>query len=80
MQPHVYVAGIHELKARKTENSLLYLELNPGIHSAMVLPKKKITNEPVKVGIEAKSSESDQNGNTKKVSKMNEIKQSFHLI
>lgn len=30
--------------------------------------------------IEAKSSESDQNGNTKRVSKMNEIKPGFHLI
>lgn len=46
MQPHVYVAAIrtkplnHELKARKIEKGLVHLELNPDIHSAMVLPKK----------------------------------------
>lgn len=68
------------MQARKIENSLLHLELNPDNHSATVSPPKKITNEPVKIGTEAKSSESDQNGNTKKVSKMNEIKPSFHLI
>lgn len=43
VQPHVYVAGTrtlkHELQARKTENSLSYLELNPDTHSPMIFAK-----------------------------------------
>ena len=68
----------HELQARKIENSLLHLELNPDIHSAKFC--QIITKEPVQLGTEARSPESDQSGmNIKRDSKRNEIKLSFHL-